>query len=336
MSDYFWRRDPEAGRARVRARLADRSTWPFITPLVHDAISASIAEQEGLDGVFLGGYGVSVTRLGLPDLGFLSLSDVAPVVDTILARTRVSLFVDCDTGFGNAVNVMHTTEQILGLGAAGLTLEDQLSPKRCGHVAGKQVVPIDEFVTKIRAAVRVRDELAPGAVIIARCDARGVAGGTIEDVIERGKAYAGVGADIVFAEGIFDVEELARCGAEIGAPLLYNMTGDSPILPPERLRELGIFQVIAGSAYRPAFKAIQDHFRQLATEGFVALHDAPKPPFLHKISGLGKVLELERDLVTAEENDRRYGGSMGFAPGRETEAERLASATATDTGKEAR
>src|SRR5260370_27283789 len=151
-----------------------------------NAITAKIAESAGFEAVGVSGYGVSASLIGQPDVGLTTCTEIAMVSGYVVDAVNVPVIADADTGFGNAINTMRTTEQFINAGVAGIHIEDQVAPKRCGHVPGKELLPLDEAVGKYRAAVKVRNELDPDFVLIARTEARGVTGGSVHGLIRRG------------------------------------------------------------------------------------------------------------------------------------------------------
>ncbi len=209
----------------------------------HDAFTARICAQAGIELLFLGGFGASASGFGLPDLGLLGLSEMAEAARRIAAAVSVPLIVDGDTGYGSAANVVRTVQEFERAGAAGMLLEDQVFPKRCGHFAGKAVIPVDEMLTKLQAALDARRD--PDFVIIARTDARAIEG--LEAALERAHRYAEAGADVCFVEAPQSREELARIGREGRAPQLANMLtgGATPILPADELERLGFKIAVA-------------------------------------------------------------------------------------------
>lgn len=250
---------------RMRRRLAEPRI--LVRPGCFDALSARVLEAAGFEAIGLSGYAVSAALLGRPDAGLVTQSETATLCRTICAAVEVPVMVDADTGYGNAINVMRTVEAIMSTGAAGLFIEDQEEPKRCGHVAGKRLVPPEEMVGKIRAADRVRRELDPDFVLMARTDARGAAGGGLQQALDRACAYVEAGADIVFPEGLLTVEEIARFVETVPAPISYNRTGVSPMLGLAELEALGV-RVVANAtgALRAAIRAMWDHAHRLAAE----------------------------------------------------------------------
>lgn len=203
----------------------------------HDVFSALLIEQAGLETVFLGGFGASASLLGLPDVGLITLSEMADAVRRMARRVRIPVVADGDTGHGDLQNVARTVAEFEAAGAAGVLLEDQVSPKRCGHFQGKQVIPGDEMCRKFKAAADARRD--PDFVIVARTDARAVEG--LDAAIDRVNRYAEAGADVCFIEAPEGREELERIPREVPHPLLVNMLtgGKTPILTVEELGRLG-------------------------------------------------------------------------------------------------
>jgi 2-methylisocitrate lyase-like PEP mutase family enzyme len=203
----------------------------------HDVFTARLIEAAGLETVFIGGFGVSASVLGLPDVGLLTLSEMADAVRRMAARVSIPVVADGDTGHGDLHNVARTVREFERAGAAGILLEDQVNPKRCGHFQGKQVIPASEMVLKLRAALDARRD--PDFVVIARTDARAVEG--IDAAIARANRYGEAGADVCFIEAPQSRAELERIPREVGKPLLVNMLtgGVTPILTVEELQRLG-------------------------------------------------------------------------------------------------
>jgi 2-methylisocitrate lyase-like PEP mutase family enzyme len=203
----------------------------------HDVFSARLIEAAGLEAVFLGGFGTSASLLGLPDVGLLTLTEMADAVRRMAQRVAIPVVADGDTGHGDLHNVERTVREFERAGAAGLLIEDQVTPKRCGHFQGKQVIPADEMVLKLKAAQGARRD--PDLVIVARTDARAVDG--IGAAIERANRYGEAGADVCFIEAPQSRAELERIPREVRYPLLVNMLtgGVTPILPVEELQRLG-------------------------------------------------------------------------------------------------
>lgn len=209
----------------------------------HDVFSARVMEQAGMPLLFLGGFGASASSYGLPDLGLLGLAEMADATRRMTGAVSVPVIVDGDTGYGSIPNVVRTVREFERAGAAGMLLEDQVFPKRCGHFSGKQVVPVDEMIAKLRAALDARRD--PDFVVIARTDARAVEG--LDAAIDRANRYAELGADLIFVEAPQSEVELARIAREIPKPQLANMLvgGATPILSADELERLGFKIVVS-------------------------------------------------------------------------------------------
>jgi 2-methylisocitrate lyase-like PEP mutase family enzyme len=304
----------------LRKLLAQQRT--LVKPGAFNALSAKIIEQAGFECCGVTGYGVSVSLLGKPDVGLITESEIVMVTRYIAAAVGIPVIADADTGFGNAINVMRTVEDFIGAGAAAIHIEDQVAPKRCGHVAGKQVIPLEEMAGKLRAADRVRRELDPDFVLIARCDARGVAGGSVDDLIRRANAYLDAGADMIFPEALTSEAEVERCAREIKGPLHYNRTGVSPRLSLDRLNQLGIAIVSnATGLLRVSMVAMHDYMREFAAHDVEFLNsftqqtkDHPAGD-LHSFVGFAEIRRLEEEFLPAEEVVAKYEGGIGYKPG---------------------
>jgi len=250
--------------AKVKASTAMRKLVEgdeiFVRPGCHDALSARIAEAAGFKAIVMSGYAVSVSLLGKPDVGLITLTETVRMCRYICNAVDIPVMADADTGYGNAINVMRTVDEIINAGAGGLFIEDQVDPKRCGHVAGKQLIPIEEAAGKIRAADKVRRELDPDVILMARTDGRGALGGSFQESLDRAKAYADAGADIIFPEGLISADEIATMVDELDVPISYNRTGVSPMLSLGELEQLGVRMVAnAIDAFRASSRALWDH-----------------------------------------------------------------------------
>jgi 2-methylisocitrate lyase-like PEP mutase family enzyme len=218
-------------------------TGPVILPGCYDGLSARLVEQAGFDAAYMTGFGTAASLLGRPDVGLLGLAEMVDNARRICAAVDLPVVADADTGYGNPINVIRTVQEYERAGVAGLHIEDQVSPKKCGHMDGKQVIPIDDMTAKIRAAVSARHD--PDLVLIARTDARAPNG--FVDALDRARAFADAGADVVFVEALTgedEIEELATELADIA--LLFNWVegGKTPPLPVARLAELGFKLII--------------------------------------------------------------------------------------------
>jgi 2-methylisocitrate lyase-like PEP mutase family enzyme len=225
--------------SRLRQMLAGPRIIRSFAP--HDVFTARILEDAGIELLFLGGFGVSASVLGLPDVGLTTLTEMTEAVRRMTDRLSVPLIADGDTGHGDLHNVARTVRDFERAGASGMLLEDQVAPKRCGHFSGKQVIPADEMLDKLNTALDTRDD--PGFVIIARTDARAVEG--LDAAIERARRYGEAGADVCFVEAPQSVDELATIARDVPYPQLANMLpgGVTPILPADELQQLG-FRIV--------------------------------------------------------------------------------------------
>ncbi len=239
-----------------------------VAPGVFDALGASLAEQAGFDTVYLSGASLAYTQLGRPDIGLLSLSEVNDALAHIRERTEAAIVVDCDTGFGNAMNVMRSVRMLERSGANAIQLEDQTYPKRCGHLRGKTLVSTGEMVGKLKAALDARH--SDETLIIGRTDALAVEG--TEAAIERARAYRDAGVDMLFIEGIRSDEDIARIMAEFRGqvPIMANMVegGDTPLQNAEALQALGFSLVIfPGALVRALTHMASEFFATLRRDG---------------------------------------------------------------------
>jgi methylisocitrate lyase len=250
--------------AAIRSNL--RAGTSLLMPGVFDALSARIATRAGFEVVFISGYSVSATQLGEPDFGLLTQTEVVATATRICAAVDIPVIVDADTGYGNAVNVMRTVRELMRAGAAGIFLEDQVWPKRCGHMRGKRVIPAAEQVGKLRAAVEARGD--DDLFIVARTDARQAVG--LEEAITRALAYREAGADALFVEAPESLEELREIGRRLPPPLVANMVeqGVTPQLSAEELAALG-FQLIVYpvAGLFAATRAMQELYARLRADG---------------------------------------------------------------------
>ncbi|HTD20201.1 MAG TPA: isocitrate lyase/PEP mutase family protein [Ktedonobacteraceae bacterium] len=227
---------------RLRELLVQRDL--LVAPGAYDALSARLIAQAGFPAVYMTGFGTAASVLGQPDVGLLTMSEMVSRAAALAAVVGDRpLIADADTGYGNPINVRRTVREYERAGVAAIHIEDQVWPKKCGHMEGKQVIPVDEMVQKIRAAVDARQD--PDFVIIARTDANAVYG--LEDALRRGRAYREAGADVIFIEAPRSIEELhAIAQAFPDVPLLYNWaeSGKTPLLPLEEIHALGFKLVI--------------------------------------------------------------------------------------------
>ena len=238
----------------------------LVMPGAYNAATALLIEKAGFDGVYVSGAGLSNATAGVPDIGLLTLSEVAQLAGYIARAVKVPVLADADTGFGGAENAARTVEEYERAGLAGLHLEDQEFPKRCGHLAGKAIVAVDDMVQKLRAAVAARRD--HDFVIFARTDARAVEG--FDAAVKRARAYLDAGADGIFPEALQTREEFARFAKQVKAPLLANMTefGRSPLLSAKELAAMGYrIAIFPQTAFRVAMKASRDCLKELQKAG---------------------------------------------------------------------
>jgi 2-methylisocitrate lyase-like PEP mutase family enzyme len=260
--------DPES----LQSRLARKPI--VVAPGVYDAFTALVAQQAGFATLYVSGAAIAYTRLGRPDIGLVSMTEVAETVALIRERVAAHLIVDADTGYGNALNVRRTVQEFERAGANGIQIEDQDFPKRCGHLDNKTVIPADEMCGKIRAALDARRD--PGTLIIARTDAIAVEG--FERAIERASKYREAGADMLFVEAPKTRDDLGRVTAALGGktaggkvvPLMANMVegGKTPLLPAKELEAMGFALVIfPGGIVRAFGRLASDYYASLAAHG---------------------------------------------------------------------
>lgn len=228
----------------LRELLSERKAVPV--PGAHDVISAKLVEKTGFKALQVSGFGLSATLLGLPDMAFISFTEVLEFTRNIIDAVSIPVMADADTGYGNAVNASRVTEKFISAGAAGMNLEDQVFPKRCGHIEGKTIIPSEEMVLKIKACAAVRDELDRDFVINARTDAIAVSG--VEEAIRRGNEYIAAGADMVFVEAPRTVEEIERAVGGIDGLVSINLFdniegGKTPLISVEDLAKIGVARV---------------------------------------------------------------------------------------------
>ena len=271
-----------------------------VAPGVYDMISARLADRMGFKALYMTGYGVAASLLGLPDAGLATYADLAGRVRTIAGGTRTPLVCDADTGFGGLLNVRHTVRGYEEAGCAAIQLEDQETPKKCGHTPGRRVVPIRDMVEKVRVAVEARTD--PNFLIVARTDARTALG--LEAAIERGLAYSEAGADLIFIEAPESEDEIARIGEAIDTPLLANMVegGRTPVLAAGKLASLGFAVAIYPAiGMLPAAGAMRRAMKSLLRDGSSANVEVPALTLseMHELMGFEEVWAFERRWTRA-------------------------------------
>lgn len=267
----------------------------LVMPGAHDALTAKIIEQSRFKAVTIGGYAASASLLGQPDLSFLSLTEMVDCVSRVVDAVDIPVFTDGDTGHGGVLNVRRTVKAIEKSGAAGMFIEDQVFPKRCGHMQDKQVIEKQEMVAKIKAAVDARSD--DDFVIMARTDALAVNG--LEDAIERGHLFSQAGADLIFVEAPTTVEQMQQITSHIDAPLLANNIegGQSPVLSAAELEKIGYSVVVFPVAATYAIaKTVGDLMMEIAKTGSTKGFKDRMVSFdeFNKLIGLDALRNLER------------------------------------------
>ncbi len=289
-------------------------------PGCYNALSARILDQVGFPALYMTGYGTSISLLGMPDAGLATMTEMHMNARYIANAVKVPVIADSDNGYGNAVNVVRTVKEYIQTGVAAVHIEDQVIPKRCGHVAGRRVISIEEACGKYRAADYARKEIDPDFVLIARTDARGAHGGSLDDAIERANAYLKAGADLAFVEGPTDVDEVKRICAKVKGPIFYNQTGVSPRFSQQELEELGIAITISpGATFRASMVAMYDLAVAMRDEGpngekrFNENFNEHVMGDFHTFAGFDEIMELERKFMPEEEL-AKYDDSVGHRP----------------------
>ena len=266
----------------------------IVAPGAYDCLTARLIEREGFPAVYMTGAGTAVTRLGKPDLGFASLTEMLANASAMASTVSIPLIADADTGYSGALNVYRTVQEYARAGVAALHIEDQAFPKRCGHLDGKEVVSIADMVVKLRAACDARTD--DDFVIIARTDALAVTG--LDDTLRRCAAYAEAGADVLFVEALRTQEEIERVRREVDLPLLYNFVehGKSPLIPVSELATLGFKMVIfPGSLMLSVYTLVQRILQDIRQHGTTAnrLGDMVSVVDLFNLMGMQESLALE-------------------------------------------
>ncbi|MGB6351601.1 MAG: isocitrate lyase/phosphoenolpyruvate mutase family protein [Pseudolabrys sp.] len=283
----------------LRARLARPSI--LIAPGVFDPLTSLIAEQAGFEALYVSGAAIAYTRLGRPDIGLVSMSEVVETVALIRDRVRAHLIVDADTGYGNALNVERTVRLLERVGANAIQIEDQAFPKRCGHLDDKALIPASEMVGKVKAATDTRQ--SPETLIIARTDAVAVEG--FDRAIERALLYRDAGADLLFIEAPKAREELEKITSRAGGavPLMANMVegGKTPMLSASELETLGFSLVIfPGGIVRALTKTATEYYASLAAHGTTQLFRGRMFDFaeLNELLGAPDMIEHGKQLAS--------------------------------------
>ena len=288
------------GAARLRALLDSGQT--IVAPGAFDPLAARLVEEAGFPAVYMTGFGTSAALLGRPDVGLLTMTEMVDNAARIAACVDIPVIADADTGYGNPLNVIRTVGAFEAAGVAGIHLEDQVAPKKCGHMDGKLVIPAEEMAQKVRAAAQARSQAE--LVIIARTDARAVEG--LEGALERARLYRRAGADVLFIEAVVTEAEAAEVARAFpGVPLLFNWAegGKTPPISLERLRELGYRIVIFPiSTLLAATAAMRRVLREIARAGTPAAVMPELPTFGEFVEfiGLPQVREAEQRYATPD------------------------------------
>jgi len=275
----------------------------LLMPVVHDALCARIAERVGFEAIFVGGYANSASLLGMPDVNLLTMTETAETANRISDVVSIPVIVDADTGYGNVTNVMRTIKAMEKAGAAGIIIEDQMAPKRCGHMSGKEIIPAEEMQAKIRAAIGAQRE--EGMVIIARTDALSVSG--LEEAIRRAKIYRETGADMTFVEAVETVEQMRAVIKGTRGPHMANMIpgGRSPSLSAKELQSIG-YDLVAYptlNTYAVARATMEVFQHLLNTGGWEGMENRLiEFDEFNRLIGLGEMREAERRYTTPNDH----------------------------------
>ena len=287
----------ERGTPRARLRELLAAGKPLVAPGAYDALSARLVEQAGFAAVYMTGFGSTASLIGRPDVGLLSGTEMVDNAARIVSAVDVPVIADADTGYGNAINVLRTIRAYEQAGVAAVHIEDQVTPKKCGHMSGKAVIAREEMAGKVRAAAAARSD--PDFLVIARTDAAAVHG--LDDAVDRAKAYADAGADVLFVEAPTDEASIERVAAELRgtAPLVFNWAegGRTPPVPLARIAELGfslvLFPIGTLLAATAGMRALLDTLRADGTPG-AALPGLPSFQEFTDLIGLPEVRTLEQ------------------------------------------
>ncbi|MEM0469034.1 MAG: methylisocitrate lyase [Pyrobaculum sp.] len=305
------KRERRKGAELLREELAKPGI--VAVPGVFNAVSALLAQQLGFKAVYVSGAAVTAS-IALPDLGLITLDEMVKATKYIVDAVDIPVIVDIDTGYGEALNVMRAVREFESIGAAAIQIEDQVLPKKCGHLSGKALIPPEEMMKKIRAAIEARRN--PDFVIIARTDAVGVTG--FEDAVERAQLYLEAGADVIFPEALRSEEEFREFARRVKAPLLANMTefGVSPLISAKKLEEYGYkFVIYPVTALRVALYFVREVYKSIRDQGTQAawvdkmltrreLYDLIK---YYDYENIDNKIAREIDDLYKSRRERRYG-----------------------------
>jgi 2-methylisocitrate lyase-like PEP mutase family enzyme len=302
--------------ARLRKAIMERRA--VVVPGCHDALSAKVIASCGFEAVQISGFGIASSLLAKPDVGLVSMKDVLDLTWNIVQAVDIPVMADADTGGGNAINAAWVTERLITMGAAGMNIEDQVFPKRCGHMAGKQVISAEEMIGKVKACAKTRDALDPDFVINARTDAFAVYG--LDEAIRRGNLYLQAGADLVFIDAIAKRSDIAQAAKGTRGPLSVNLmdgvTGvKTELLPIPELAKLGVARIsIPVASIMLTYKVLKDFFTALKQSPTGTLPGATQsmPGFdeYTQFIGLPEYHLMEREFLLAEDVEQRYGNAL--------------------------
>jgi 2-methylisocitrate lyase-like PEP mutase family enzyme len=304
-----------------RARLRQLIEAPELLALpgVFDGFSTRLVESSGFEAAFITGSGVSESRLGQPDVGIMGLEENVAAVRAMAACSDLLLLADGDTGYGNAVNVYHSTRAFERAGAAGVMFEDQVWPKRCGHMRGKEVIPAEEMAQKLRAAAEARED--PDFIIKSRTDVLATHG--LDEAIKRLNLYAEAGADLLFADAVMTVEQIKALTSSLDKPLCVNMgfgirqRSTTPLLSPRQLQDLGVRvaiypRMLTACALQGMINGMALFKQSLETGQCVDRPDAAASfETLHDIIGIREADQLEEKFLTEAQYRAKYGTERG-------------------------
>ncbi len=285
-------------------RIIEKRT--LLLPGAFNAFSAELIERAGFEAVYISGAGLANGVAGVPDIGLLPLTEVVTQAAYITRAVKIPAIADADTGFGEGVHLVRAVEAFEAAGVAGIQIEDQAFPKRCGHLPGKSLIPAKEMVQKIEAAILARRD--PDFLIVARTDARGVTG--LRDAIDRARRYFDAGADVIFPEALESSDEFLKFAQKVKAPLLANMTefGKSPLLSAETLSKMGYRLILFPmSLFRLAARAMEEGLSQLKKEGSLKglLGQMQSRRELYEVIRYADYERLDQELSSAPKRGKR-------------------------------
>lgn len=301
------------GKTKTSTRFRKRLGEPgaIVSPGVYDALSARICEMAGFEAVHHSGFGTAAVQLGKPDVGLLTLTEMARQVAGIAGAVDIPVLGDSDNGFGNAVNAYRAVQEYVRAGAAGLFLEDQVIPKRCGHMEGKLVISTEEMMGKLRAAMDARDATDPDFVLIYRTDAIAVHG--LDDAIDRAKRAVDLGIDMIFVEALETMEQIERVGREIKVPLMLNLIegGKTPLLGYAEAEALGYKYLVPGlTSLFAAARGLYKVMRRIKEQGVSNDYAEDLISFKEfaEIVRLNDIRDMEVKYLPSEQVENRYRG----------------------------